>query len=207
MVGTSFRRRLMGVGRGEEPEPAPPGVVWYKRLIFDANTSLNTGVSVQGVTFEWEVEWTRIMNESMAYPFEKQNYDSVRDVRIAVSQYFGSVPFGYLLYGALTFTSVSASPALNTPNTFILSRQAGGSQYTLVSNGASGSIGGERDTGSPLYMNSGVKEVRKSIIRINGTEIQHLRPCTYYGEPGMWDTINEVFIGNASQSGSFSVAN
>ena len=191
---------------GAAPEPAPPGVVWFKRLIFDANTSLNTGMNVQGVTFEWEVEWTRTVDENMAYPFEKRDYDSVRDVRICVSRYFGSVPFGYLLYGALSFTTVAASPSLNTPNTFILSRQAGGSQYTLTSNGASGSIGGERDTNTPLYMNPGAKEVRRSIVRVNGVVVQNLRPCTYNGEAGMWDTVTDTFIGNASGSGTFTVA-
>jgi len=207
MIGKDFRRRLMGVGKGEEPEPAPEGVVWYDNLVFSDNTAfLNTGVSVQGVEFEWEVEWKRTSLVNDIYPFEKDGYDTNRDLRIGVRRYYGPTPYCYYLYHNSTGTGINASPGLNSPSTFVVTRNNG--EYTLSCNGASYSVSAVRDAATPLIFSPGSTwTVRRSIITINGVIVQSLRPCTYYGEAGMWDVVNEVFIGNAAQSGNFTVVN
>lgn len=207
IVAGGGRRRLM-MSSCKKSEPAPPGVVWYKRLIFDANTSLDLGFAPYRVTWEWEVEWTRTINTRELSVAGKNNYASNREVQVEVRQYYGPVSYGYFLYSNSVGIGLAASPALNVPSTFILSRETVGGDYTLtVGNVSCTQASAGRDNLQPLRVYPGQKELRRSILRINGMVVQNLRPCTYYGEPGMWDTVNEVFIGNASQSGNFSVAN
>ena len=40
-----------------------------------------------------------------------------------------------------------------------------------------------------------------------GNEYLHLKPCTYHGHPGMWDTVSNNFFGNAAGEGDLSVGN
>lgn len=208
MVGTSFSRRLMMAAGGAPVEPAPEGVVWYKRLIFDSETTLNTGLSCYQSAYEWEVKWTRTIVQRDIWPFNKRNYGSNREMEIEVRQYYGPVSYAYFLYTNSRGTGIAASPAIGVPSTFVVSRAAAGGDYTLtVGDVSTTQSSGGQDYDEPLMMSAGAKEVLSSIIRINGVEVQRLRPCTYNGEPGMWDTINDMFFGNASESGTFTVAN
>lgn len=61
------------------------------------------------------------------------------------------------------------------------------------------------DTSADRIYNGAIRSF--SITDIDGNTIMSLKPCTYYGEAGMWDEVGNKFYGNAAASGEFSVAN
>lgn len=205
---SDFRRRIMaGISN---PNPIPPtGVVWYKKLVFDGTAYLNTGLNVQNKTFEWTVTWERRATSNDYGVVEKYNYNggSNRDMQIYVRQY-NNPNNSYSLYSNSSSVVLPVVVPLNTKVTFTVARVAGANHYTLTADGQT--INGPtttRDRTEPLCITKSAKAVMSSEVKIDGVVIQYLRPCTYYGEPGMWDTINNAFIGNAASSGSFSVEN
>lgn len=211
-----LRRRMMGAG-------TPPGVVFYDKLIFDGTAYIDTDIVPQdNVSYRVQLgDETQKVTQRL-FMLRAGTNGLIGTLLNASTDATGrqfSIYYGSSTYADNTRRLNWTYPRYGfflTPKRFGI----GGSSYTITkgADAPTGTLGlginvshtGQAYTGS------------MSIFRIYGSEAQDvdtyagfnayqsivtLRPCTYYGEAGMWYVEGNKFFGNTAGAGTLSVAN
>jgi hypothetical protein len=189
-------------------EPPSTGLRLFDYIYANSLEYIDTGLDLSGADFSLTGTYIRFYN----------NAENI------LAGNFGSPP-GYwsLLHGSNTsfkprvwigsaVTADRATPAIGEEVTFELSWSGG--TYTLSSGGATAS-GAQANANtrnvwlfsSPTQTNNRAYVAAKGewVITAGGVAVRRMRPCSYNGEPGMWDSVNNVFYPNLSGNGAFMV--
>lgn len=179
-------------------------LVFYDRLIGDGKAYIDTGILLTRQTYEIKAY---ITNESNALVFLYQNNGRHMAIQNYNSQWVNVFSPNNVVIGNVK----------NLPTTLVAKWDFEENKGYL--NGVAKDIAWV-DTRRDMSIIIGVRNANGAIgpfgsgcayyyfkASLGGVENVHLRPCTYYGEAGMYDVVNKVFYGNANTEGSFSVAN
>lgn len=211
LLGDAVRTLCEGYGGGGD-DPVPEVVSWYDYIVGNADVWIDTGVT-----------WTpdlKIEISSVAVG-TSNTYDHYID-----NEYTGRLNrwysvwrrYGKVFEAQAGIASVVTQQILLPSNTALKDRL----QLDLVFNDKEVTIIGQNltkgergesvattsfdGTENPIrlrsYCNLGASTYVTRFKVWHGAELyRDLRPCTCFGEPGMWDTVEGKFYGNANPSG------
>ena len=218
---------MMMAGGSTPPPPFPPapaGVTFYRKLVFDGTAYIDTGITpTNGDCFK-----VKLGGETLIGP---QN--------VFMAPTTNSSNFLGMRYGANT-TSARRIPVINyastnkngnqraiywatTEFTFFLTKTTFGwdSDYWAISGGSNAIndvlvLGSQPDHTGQQYTgfmgtfyiyDSDAKGAQSADAFDNYTPKYTLWPCTYNGEAGFWCLENNTFYGNTAGAGTLSVSN
>lgn len=218
LVGDAIRTLCEGYGQGGE-------LVFYEKLITDGEAVCTTDIEAayeryDGATFIYDFDWIQ------------STYNA--SVMGAVFYGNRNVNLGVSVNNRLTYSYFSQQTGAYRSDTMAYTSLTSGTRYKaiiapvledikLYENGAPYCYGASMPpemtsrqscplsllghtnrfgTPTPAPANSATYGFR---VEKNGEVLHNLVPCTYNGEPGMWDLVEQKFYGNANTSGAFSV--
>jgi len=214
------RRAMIADGGGTPP---PPGVVFYDRLVFDGTAYIDTNiVPPENASFRVTPGYETLKAAQRLFMCDGTNgstFGALLNTSTTSTQRNFNVYYGGT--GAVG-TNKTYAFSNNTYQFFLTPKRFGwGSTAYTITKGNNTPNGGLvigsniSHTGQPFtgrignffIYGSDAQNVTTASGFSSYTPVYSLKPCTYYGEPGLWCVETSTFFGNSAGSGSLSVLN
>lgn len=207
---SDFRRRLIA-SVNKEHSILPDGFKQYKYLTSTSNDSyIDPAISISGRSFEMRLVWIRVgethtQSSLPVYWMGENNREEVLGAR----RYYGKVQWGSYYYHWVNNYYLSDPTGPNVVTDVTLSWDANTKSYTFT--GSVDSITIEnRNNGGQGYIKLRATNLKLMRFQLSfgGAPALDLVPCTNpEGDAGMYDLVNDDFLGDAENAGYFSVSN
>lgn len=206
LLGDAIRTLCEGFGN-EEPSG---GLVFYDRLVTYGKAYIATDYKLTDAITHIEGIWKPINGGSSTF-FGARNFStSSNHAGIWAGNLTRTV---YCTFGGTGSTIASSD---NTENFIVVDIEDGNGTIAIRNASKSFTVGTSHPTASmglfAKLMSSGIQAystdgtyIKYLQIKEGDTTAIHLVPCTYNGEPGMWDLVEQKFYGNANSVGHFEV--
>lgn len=206
-------------------DKTPAGVVFYDRLRSNGEAYFNMGITAEwGQNYSFSCKWPSYGSEAHLFGGYATGSMGYFNFGFSARGSAARVGCGRLFSLDKDYSSVvSAGGIFNVDITYVSN---GRPVVVIEVDGVSDTFNPTSSSTTPIYSHELYLFATRNAsgglysISMNGTEvgnfkvrnaagsmIRDFRPCTYNGEAGMWDMVENKFYGNIAAKGVFSVVN